>query len=280
MSLDWRKQTAAAVFVVLALILFAYLIHLYNHDHNDYTSLLNLSSEQLTALQRCAPEEATTLAQITSGLTCEPPNERKHSIVLLSAYPNEDANEFRRVYETATGISSYSPYLQIDDRHSRACTFQSGPWELYCRGSPECTFQHPPAWEIPYFVKTAFPIYQMMCDIYGYDLPTHDGVLHIVRNPVDAIYGWYSSQSEITSIDTFVYQYAEWHKYWKDYEYKYPDASVSWVRYEDYCMCQEEIFETVLQVSGIRGLNSTDLSQAIDMYSCNVTRELGVGLPL
>lgn len=279
--MDWRKQVAAGVFVVLALVLFGYVVHIYSSSSNDYSSILNLTSQQIAELKKCAPEEAETIARSTD-LICEPQNERKHSITILSAYPNEDSNIIRNIYESATGISTYTPYLEIDDTHSKACSFQSGPWELYCRGSPDCFYQHPPGWDIPYFVKTVYPLYGEICDIYGYDLVTHDKVIHIVHNPVDAIYAWKQKDfSGNLTLSNFIVQYKDWHNYWKEYEYNYPDTPVYWFRFEDFCLCKEQIMEQILVQSGIRGIDIDTIKKSIDdHFECDLRETLGTGISM
>lgn len=276
-----RRLGVGLLLLIVGMILFYSILKLAVSEDNDFKDLMDLSPKELDALRECAPDEVRELEALNSAMTCTLRNERKHSITLLSSYPNGDSDHVRNIYEYTTSLTSFSEYGSIDAHHSLATSYQSGPWELYCRGSPDCNLPIP-LWEVPFFVKSDYPTYAVICQHYGFDLPTHDKVIHIVRNPIDAIYGWYSrtnSDEFEFEIQYYVDQYREWQEYWRNYEFKYPYTPFIWFRFEDICYCPEHVLERLLD-STLAPYVNDDLIEAIKTYPCDLYTELGSGLSM
>ena len=278
--MDGRRRAVIIVFVLAGLLLVTYGVYLYqNYDTRGYDHLAHLTEQDLKRLKGCAPEETDVLHQTMSGygLTCARMNPRKHSITLLSSFSPNDISFVRNLYEATAQLNVYSPYYETDDQHVQACTFQTGPWELFCRGSPECHYQNPPPWEVPYLVKTLHPTRHRECGKFGYPLPTHDAVISIVRNPIDALHGW-QENSGSTNVSEVLVGYREWHAFWKFYEGQYPRIPMTWIRAEDLCLCPRQGLLTVLRANGFDNIDETALETALKSFPCDLEGGIGSGL--
>jgi len=254
---------------VLSLILAGVLLHVWDsYQVEHFESFADLSQEELDAMRQCAPEAVAEWEREAFGVDkmCTTRNERKHPITLLSSMGSRESNYVRYLFEASSGVATYSPYASTDNKHTLACSFQTGPWELYCRGSPDCMMQHPPPWHVPYLVKTLHPSLETVCGDFGYPLPTHDAIVHIVRNPIDAI-----GAATGDYVSPAIAMFEKWHSYWKTYESTtFPNIPAVWIRYEDVCYCQAQVLQKLLEIGHVYGVPQERIDRVLDSFTCDL----------
>jgi hypothetical protein len=255
-----NKKSVAVFFLVL--LGFALIVSLWAGYKKRTPELTQLSRTEIESVTHCAPELLKSLGN--DHLMCSFRNERKHNITLLSSVPATPLGEIRSMYEEIANLATYSQY-RATSSHIQACNHQTGPWELYCRGTEKggCTYKHPPPWEVPYVVKSEYPAYAALCDQFGYDLVTHDALIHIIRNPIDAIAEWQATKPD-ENPNSFTEYYASWHQFWKNYELANPEVDTLWIRYEDFVLCKATAMRNIFFNTGLwNSINQTKFYEVL-----------------
>lgn len=286
MHLDTKQKLSVIFLGFLSFIIFTGL--LYGLSFDSHTEKIAFSPQQLKKIEEC--QQATDLENVAeSNIVCYPNKETKRDIVLLSTYPVTGASLVRAIYEDATHHSSYTQYKESDS-FLQACNFQTGPWKLYCNKHSEklqCQNKSPPPKDVPYFVNTNYPTYEKVCDSFGYPLPRHEKVVHIVRNPVDNIEAWIHYEfGELTreawiqsTIKKYIDEYDNWHSYWRTYHEEEPKIPTIWVRYEDLCLCLEPALQKILTFTGVLEEEDKEaLAAVLKNNPCTEIKQLGKGV--
>ena len=126
--------------------------------------------------------------------------------------------------------------------------------------------QHPPPWHVPYLVKTLHPSLETVCGDFGYPLPTHDAIVHIVRNPIDAI-----GAATGDYVSPAIAMFEKWHSYWKTYESTtFPNIPAVWIRYEDVCYCQAQVLQKLLEIGHVYGVPQERIDRVLDSFTCDL----------
>ena len=285
------KTKASIVFIGVIFLIVGYTFwYGRNVEQVSTTTRIPLTSEQIVSLNTCSEKVHDSVQVLQTNSVCYPKKENKHNIVLLATTPKSGSYITQQVYEQATGIQTYTPYIEDDLPHIAACNFQTGPWKLYCRANPQngsCAYQHPPPWTVPYFVLSNYPVNAKVCHKFGYPLPRHEKVIHFVRNPVDNIEEWvrydFSKLTERAWNDDIVQkytdQYVEWAEFWKDYYAENPNIPSLWLRYEDFCICTKTAMHKLLTFADAHHHIDDDiLDQVLAVNPCTESKEIGRGL--
>src|SRR3990167_4606020 len=286
---DAKRTITIGLFLGLAIIIAVTLTYKFQskEEVKKEESLSQLTAEQIEALQRCDLPEAQSIIETHTQLACSKKNERKHAITLLVSFPNKiDSNAIRSIYEDSVSITTYSPYEELDAFHMKACTYQTGPWELYCRGANgKCYQQHPPPWKVPYLVKSSYPMYSQMCQSFGYQLPTFDDLILLQRNPIDAIHGWWTEEKSKAKLDNngfndtieyFAEQFVEYVEFWENF-YPLDDVKTLVLRYEDFCVCgKHEMVKFFLFTNTYEMVDTIPFLSSININEC--TEKIGAGI--
>ena len=187
-----RRTLSTALFLVLAAVVMISALY-YGTGFTLSKEKIPLTPQQQRTVDDCRDGlHDTTLIQ--SNVVCFPTSRAKSDIALFSTYPVSGAFLMSELYQRSTHLNAYSQYKESSS-HIQACNFQTGPWNLFCRqretddGRQKCLY-HRPDEITPYFVGTNYPVNSKMCEEFGFPLPRHELVIHMVRNPVDNISGW------------------------------------------------------------------------------------------
>lgn len=284
----YSKQKISLIFLgFLSFIVFTGVW--YGLRFESHTEKIPFSPQQLRKIEECQQAEIDLENVAESNIVCYSKKETKKDIILLSTYPVTGASVIRAIYEEATHHSSYTQYRESGS-FTQACDFQTGPWKLFCNMHPDeikCLNTSPPPGNTPYFVNTNYPTYEKMCDSFGYQLPRHEKVIHVIRNPVDNIAAWiHYDYGDLTkeawtqsTVKKYMDEYDAWHTYWKNYHNEEPETPVEWIRYEDMCLCMEPAMQKILRFTEVLPQEDKEALQTILKNNpCTEVKELGKGV--
>lgn len=286
------KTKASVVFLMcLSVVLLSSVW--YGLGFESHTSKIPLSKDQLNTIAKCRESEVNLLDVefADSNLVCYPTTETKRDIAILSTYPVTGSTLIRSIFESVTGVSTYTQYAESSD-YREACNFQDGPWKLYCQkgdNENECLHSHPPPKDIPYIVNTNYPIYSTICESYGYPLPRHEMAIHIVRNPIDSVEAWinYEYGDSImanwnnNTLEGYLIDYLDWHTYFKNYHENEPDIPTIWIRYEDLHLCPKQTMEAIFSFTKTSSIvNQEKLNNDITYMTAKEPKKVGQAIPL
>ena len=297
MSFEWAvmeidKKSLASFFSLFSVAVVVGMALFYGLSFHPQRTGLGLSPKQMDKLQRCLEEEGAPEDQlfIESDVVCFPATNAKRDIVLLATYPVTGEYLIGALYEKASTIASFSQY-PTNPTYIHAYDFQTGPWKLYCLKDPreevkKCAFNSPPPENVPFLVQTNFPVYEKVCGHFGYPLPRHERIIHIVRNPFDNIDAWihHDNDSRLSEMwsekpkEEYIEKYGEWHSFWQGYHLTERTPTL-WIRHEDLCICLHSGLEILLDFAEVLDhTNQEALRDIISRNPCVEDKEIGISL--
>lgn len=284
-----EKNKASLIFLgILAILLSAMVLFgLEQLDIQSSKDLIPLSAEQVSLVREC--QGNSEFEVVKSSKVCYVKSESKHDIVLLATFPLTGNGITRTIYEHSSNFTTYSQYNDGESSF-QALSFQTGPWLLYCKGNPstgECN-GNPPPWDVPLLVSSNYPLFDRVCGEFGYPLPRHERVVHIVQNPIDSIEAWYKSEYSAAglkefwnekTISKYVDAYGEWHSFWQSYPSNYPEVPTYWIRYEDLCLCLKPAMAEILEFTNVfQDVHTWEFDEILESNPCSESKFVGKGL--
>lgn len=284
-----EKNKASLIFLgsLGLLLVVTVLFGLEQLDIQSSKDLIPLSPEQVSLVKEC--QGTSEFEVVKSAKVCYTKSESKHDIALLATFPLTGNTITKTVYELSSGFTTYSQYNE-GDYYFAALNYQNGPWALYCRGNPttgECNGT-PPPWDVPILVTTSYPLFEKVCGEFGYPLPRHERLVHIVQNPIDSIEAWFKSEYSGASITEFwsdktiakyVDAYLEWHTFWRSYPSNFPEVPTYWIRYEDLCLCLKPAMAQILEFTNVfQDVDPWAFDDILSRNPCLESKFVGKGL--